>query len=80
MFGKKKKMKRNPFESVPYLTRGIIYNALVRYNSHLFRELDKNGAYDDDGNFVSENDWEIDMRSEMAAVDDLIRALYDVGF
>ena len=78
MFGKKK--KKNPFESVPYFTRGIIYNALNRYSRHLFRELDKNGAFDDDGNFISEKDYEIDMRSEMVAVDDLIRALYDVGF
>lgn len=76
MFGRKK----SSFDSVPFHTRSVIFNALNRYSRHLFRELDKNGAYDEDGNFVSDNDWEIDMYSELVYVEDLIRELYQVGF
>lgn len=76
MFGHNKK---NPFDSLPFHSRSVVYNALNRYSRHLFRELDKNGAFDEDGHFVSDNDWECDMYSEMQAVDDLIRKMFELG-
>lgn len=77
MLGRNK--KKNPFESLPFHFRSVVYNALNRYSRHLFRELDKNGAFDDNGDFVSENDWECDMYSEMQSVDGLIRELFELG-
>ena len=76
MFGRNKK---NPFDSLPFHSRSVVCNALTRYSRHLFRELDKNGAFDDDGQFVSDNDWECDMYSEMCSVDDLIKKLFELG-
>ena len=72
--------KKNPFESMPYHLRSICYNSLNRYSRHLFRELDKNGAFDDDGNFQSDNDWECDMYSELKSVDFLIEELFKLSW
>jgi hypothetical protein len=77
MFRRKKK---NPFDSMPYHLRATCYNALTKYSRHLFRELDKNGAFDDDGNFVSDNDWECDMYSEMKSVDGLVEELFKLSW
>lgn len=75
MFGIKKK---NPFDSLPFHYRGTVYDALVRYSQFLFQKLDRNGAFDDNGNFVSENDWEIDTYNRLQTTEDLIKKMFEI--
>lgn len=72
MFFKKKK---NWFENLPFELRGHVYNAFVKRSNTLWKELDKNNAFDEDGNFIAEEDYYHDMHYEMQIMEKLIHEL-----
>lgn len=71
-----KRKKKNPFQSLPFHSRGLVFDALVRYQDKLSDDLIANGAFDEDGNFISENDSECDSFGVCLALGDLIAELY----
>lgn len=75
------KKSKNWFENVPYNLRGSVYNALVKRSDSLFKELDKNNAFDNDGNFIAEDDdYYNDLHYEMQTVEKLIVELRKLPF